>query len=369
MTFEELYEKVFNTPVPADFLFEAKDEGFYFEALYPTPSVREELASELKGKDFKSFREDISPVLKDFHNKAQRTIPRNKRFTKLWLGLVIRISVKVFTRKAGKLWGSRLDLLLKTLKDSILQGLERGAGDEQHFIDVFAEEFFTYYALQAIYPVPVHNEWERIAALLRYKDASWLEVLDVYKFILLLMISETDDLSPNYKMTDAIEELVGDSSHGDEEDEEVLLELQELDEVLQEKLQEREERNQLERRVNRNREIALAIRKLQTMSDKDFSFRYKYQWIGVYEVMCDQHLLPDGEKSTFCRLCNSPDNREYFLPEDEDQLPNPYIPGESGDKESTWHQLSSHGDTPKQQRVIEKTKKEFLNLLREQEVI
>lgn len=131
----------------------------------------------------------------------------------------------------------------------------------------------------------------------------------------------------------------------------------------------KEERNQLERRLNRNREIALAIRKLQTKADKDFCFRYKYQWIGVYEVMCEQHLLPDGEKSTFCRLCNSPDNREYFLPEDEDQLPNPYIPGESWDKESTWHQLSSHGDTPKQRRVIEKTKKEFFNLLREQEVI
>ena len=131
----------------------------------------------------------------------------------------------------------------------------------------------------------------------------------------------------------------------------------------------KEERDQLERRVNRNREIAVAIRKLQTMNDKDFRFRYKYQWIGVYEVMCDQHLLPDGEKSTFCRLCNSPDNREYFLPEDEAQLPNPYVPGESGDKESTWHQLSSHGDTPKQQRVIEKTKKEFLNLLREQGII
>lgn len=131
----------------------------------------------------------------------------------------------------------------------------------------------------------------------------------------------------------------------------------------------KEERDQLERRVNRNREIAVAIRKLQTMSDKDFRFRYKYQWIAVYEVMCDQHLLPDGEKSTFCRLCNSPNNREYFLPEDEAQLPNPYVPGESWDKNSTWHQLSSHGDTPKQEREIKKTKKEFFNLLKEQGVI
>lgn len=130
-----------------------------------------------------------------------------------------------------------------------------------------------------------------------------------------------------------------------------------------------QENEKLSRQLNRNREIAAAIRKLQTKADKDFQFRYKYQWIGVYEVMGEQHLLPDGEKSTFCRLCNSPDNREYFLPEDENQLPNPYIPGESWDKESTWHQLSSHGDTPKQRRVIEKTKKEFSNLLREQGII
>lgn len=129
------------------------------------------------------------------------------------------------------------------------------------------------------------------------------------------------------------------------------------------------ERDELERRLNRNREIAAAIWKLQTMSDKDFGFRFKYQWIGVYEVMCEQRLLSDDEKSTFCRICNSPDSPDYFLPENEDELPNAYVPGDAADKESTWHQLSSHGDTPRQRQIIEKTKKEFTLLLKEQGVI
>lgn len=130
-----------------------------------------------------------------------------------------------------------------------------------------------------------------------------------------------------------------------------------------------DERDALQRRLNRNREIAVAIWKLQTMADKDFKFRYKYQWIGIYEVMCGHHLLSDEEKSTFCRICNSPDSPDYFLPDNEHELPNPYVPGESWEKDSTWHQLSSHGDTPRQRREIDKTKKEFSLLLKEHGII
>ena len=130
-----------------------------------------------------------------------------------------------------------------------------------------------------------------------------------------------------------------------------------------------DERDALQRRLNRNREIAVAIWKLQTMADKDFKFRYKYQWIGIYEVMCEHHLLSDEEKSTFCRICNSPDSPDYFLPDNEHELPNPYVPGGSWEKDSTWYQLSSHGNTPRQRREIDKTKKEFSLLLKEHGII
>lgn len=120
---------------------------------------------------------------------------------------------------------------------------------------------------------------------------------------------------------------------------------------------------------NRLDSIAEAIRTLQETRDKDFEFKYKYQWIGVYEVMCEHQFLPDNEKSTFCRICNSPNSPNYFLPEDEHKLPNAYVPGESWEKDSTWHQLSSHGSTPRQRKIIDKTKREFELLLEEHGVI
>lgn len=372
MTFEELYENIFEESIPEELLSEAKSDGLYFEGLTLSLSASQELASELQSEDCREFAEEITPICEEWYHKAKKRIPRYRRFAKYWLGASAKIAVKIFARKAGKMWGGRLEQLLKVFRERFLEGVERGVGDSEQFVNTLVEELCTYYVMTALYPTRTNNGWKRVVSLLRYKDANWLNELDVYKFMLILVISGTDITPQNIKLADAVEELVGDmpeKNEKNEEDEEELSELQELDEVLEENLAVREEFNQLERRLNRNREIALAIRKLQTKADKDFCFRYKYQWIGVYEVMCEQHLLPDGEKSTFCRLCNSPENREYFLPEDEDQLPNPYIPGESWDKESTWHQLSSHGDTPKQRRVIEKTKKEFFNLLREQEVI
>ena len=147
---------------------------------------------------------------------------------------------------------------------------------------------------------------------------------------------------------------------------EIVESLNELDKKFQTLTKERDE---LEYSLNRNREIAVAIYKLQTMADKDFEFKYKYQWIGIYEVMCEHHLLSDDEKSTFCRICNSPDSPNYFLPEDEHKLPNAYVPGESWEKDSTWHQLSSHGGTPRQRKNIDKTKREFELLLKEHGVI
>ena len=120
---------------------------------------------------------------------------------------------------------------------------------------------------------------------------------------------------------------------------------------------------------NRLDSIAEAIRTLQETHGRDIVFKYKYQWIGIYEVMCEHHLLPDNEKSTFCRICNSPDDPNYFLPEDEYELPNAYIPGKSGEKGSTWDHLVAHGKEPRQRKNIDSTKKEFELLLEEHGVI
>lgn len=120
---------------------------------------------------------------------------------------------------------------------------------------------------------------------------------------------------------------------------------------------------------NRLESIAEAIRTLQETHGRDIVFKHKYQWIGIYEVMCEHHLLPDNEKSTFCRKCNSPDDPNYFLPEDEYELPNAYIPGKSGEKGSTWDHLVAHGKEPRQRKNIDSTKREFELLLEEHGVI
>ena len=120
---------------------------------------------------------------------------------------------------------------------------------------------------------------------------------------------------------------------------------------------------------NRLESIAEAIRTLQETHGRDIVFKHKYQWIGIYEVMCEHHLLPDNEKSTFCRICNSPDDPNYFLPEDEYELPNAYIPGKSGEKGSTWDHLVAHGKEPRQRKNIDSTKREFELLLEEYGVI
>ena len=120
---------------------------------------------------------------------------------------------------------------------------------------------------------------------------------------------------------------------------------------------------------NRLESIAEAIGTLQETHGRDIVFKHKYQWIGIYEVMCEHHLLLDNEKSTFCRICNSPDDPNYFLPEDEYELPNAYIPGKSGEKGSTWDHLVAHGKEPRQRKNIDKTKREFELLLKEHGVI
>lgn len=123
-----------------------------------------------------------------------------------------------------------------------------------------------------------------------------------------------------------------------------------------------QENQRLERQLNRNKNISLAIRDLlMTRHDRDFQFRYKYQWIGVYEVMGEQHLLPDNSVATFCRLCNDPKGTSYFLPEVDDELQgtNLYIAGDCYEKKSTYHQMISHGKEDRQREVIDKTKEIF----------
>lgn len=134
-----------------------------------------------------------------------------------------------------------------------------------------------------------------------------------------------------------------------------------------------DERDALQRRLNRGKDIAAAIRNLQIYGDKDESFKYQYQWKGVYEVMKEYHLLRDDKVATFCRICNNPDSPEYFLPEDEAELPNHYIGdkgGKSYDRGTTWHQISSrNGNEERKKMMIDKTKKEFSLLLKEHGII
>ena len=133
-----------------------------------------------------------------------------------------------------------------------------------------------------------------------------------------------------------------------------------------------QENQRLERQLNRNKDISLAIRDLlMTRHDRDFQFRYKYQWIGVYEVMGEQHLLPNYSVATFCRLCNDPKGTSYFLPEVDNELQgtNLYIVGGCYDKGSTYDQMISHGKEPRQRKVIDKTKEIFKNFLTQRGVL
>ena len=122
---------------------------------------------------------------------------------------------------------------------------------------------------------------------------------------------------------------------------------------------------------HQRKSIAAAIRKLQqTGNDKEQTFFHKYQWCGIFNVMSEYNLLNDKQAATFCRICNNPKSPAYFLPDDHYTLNNPYVPGKSDDKESTWNQLISHNkNTETKKKNTEKTEKEFILLLKDEGVI